>query len=137
MNARAFRVLLILSSLTLIAGAAGAADVTFRPTAGGVDVLVDGEPFTRYVYEVDPTHPVAAENVLLTKPVLYPLRTPAGVVVTRGWPFQEVEGEKRDHPHHIGLYFTYDEINGNDFWNNSKQPLPAIKHVPDRTDHRC
>lgn len=49
--------------------------------------------------------------------------------MTRGWPFEKIEGEKQDHPHHIGLYFTYDEINGNDFWNNSKNPLPAIKHV--------
>src|SRR5206468_8540967 len=40
-----------------------------------VDVLVDGKPFTAYIY---PT--------TLKKPTLYPLRTASGTVVTRGWP---------------------------------------------------
>ena len=129
MKSKAFLTLLILFTFILPITAIGKPQVTFGPTTGGVDVLVDGELFTRYIHQIDPAQPLAAENVLLTKPVLYPLRTPAGVVVTRGWPFTEIEGERRDHPHHIGLYFTYDEINGNDFWNNSRQPLPAIKHV--------
>ena len=128
MRCKALLAVLALSTLLPLT-AIGKSDVTFRPTPGAVDVLVDGELFTRYVYEVDPAQPLAADGVLLTKPVLYPLRTPSGIIVTRGWPFAKVAGEKPDHPHHIGLYFTYDEINGNNFWNNSKQPLPAIKHV--------
>src|SRR5258706_8025403 len=40
-----------------------------------VDVLVNGQPFTSYIY---PT--------TLKKPVLFPLRTATGVVVTRGFP---------------------------------------------------
>jgi len=126
---KAFPILLVLSTLFVTVTAAGQPEVTFRPTVGAVDVLVDGELFTRYIHQIDPAQPLAAEDVRLTKPVLYPLRTPSGITVTRGWPFEEIEGEKRDHPHHIGLYFTYDEINGNNFWNNSKQPLPAIKHI--------
>lgn len=129
MKSRAFLTVLALATLIVTVTAIGKPEVTFRPTVGAVDVLVDGELFTRYIQQIDPAQPLAAENVLLTKPVLYPLRTPSGITVTRGWPFEEVEGERRDHPHHIGLYFTYDEINGNNFWNNSKQPLPAIRHV--------
>jgi len=28
-------------------------------------------------------------------------------------------GEPTDHPHHLGLWFTYENVNGLDFWNNS------------------
>src|SRR5216117_4415367 len=61
-----------------------------------VDVLVDGKPFTAYIY---PT--------TLKKPTLYPLRTASGTVVTRGWPLEPRPGERVDHPHHVGLWFTY------------------------------
>ncbi len=36
--------------------------------------------------------------------------------------------EMRDHPHHTGIFFTYDEVNGDGFWNNTVFP-PHIKHV--------
>lgn len=129
MRPRPFLVVLILATLIVTAAAMAKPKVELRQAAGAVDVLIDGKPFTSYIHKIDPAKPMAAEGVLLTKPVLFPLRTPSGITVTRGWPFEKIEGEKPDHPHHIGLYFTYDEINGNNFWNNSKDPLPAIKHV--------
>ena len=122
-------IIVVLAILTLTTTARAKPKVEFTPTTGAVNILVDGKPLTSYIYEFDPARPTAAKNVLLTKPVLFPLRTPSGITVTRGWPFKQIEGEKQDHPHHIGLYFTYDEINGNNFWNNSKKPLPAIKHI--------
>jgi hypothetical protein len=73
-----------------------------------VDVLVGGKPFTSYIY---PT--------TLKKPVLYPLRTASGVVVTRGYPLEPRAGERVDHPHHAGLWFNYGNVSGLDFWNNS------------------
>ena len=76
-----------------------------------VDVLVDGELFTSYVYS--DTLPV------LKKPVLYPLRTASGATVTRGYPLDARPGERVDHPHHIGLWFNYGDVEGLDFWNNS------------------
>lgn len=76
-----------------------------------VDVLADGELFTAYVY--------ADTLSVLKKPVLYPLRTASGVAVTRGYPLDRVAGERVDHPHHIGLWFNYGDVNGLDFWNNS------------------
>jgi hypothetical protein len=121
--------IVVLAILTLTTAAPAKPKVEFTPTTGAVNILIDGKPLTSYIYEFDPAKPPAAKNVLLTKPVLFPLRTPSGIIVTRGWPFEKIEGERQDHPHHIGLYFTYDEINGNNFWNNSKNPLPAIKHI--------
>src|SRR6266516_353975 len=80
-----------------------------------VDVLVDGKPFTSYIY---PT--------TLKKPTLYPLRTASGAVVTRGWPLEPRPGERVDHPHQVGLWFDYGDVNGLDFWNNS-DAIPAAR----------
>ncbi|MCK4629425.1 MAG: PmoA family protein, partial [Sedimentisphaerales bacterium] len=54
--------------------------------------------------------------------------SPSGVILNRGYPFVKVEGERTDHPHHIGMYFTVD-IEEEKFWGNSRDPLPAIKHI--------
>src|SRR5277367_3368246 len=80
-----------------------------------VDIAIDGKPFTSYIW---PT--------TLKKPVLYPLRTAKGTVVTRGYPLEQRAGERVDHPHHLGLWFNYENVNGLDFWNNS-YAIPAAK----------
>jgi len=36
-----------------------------------------------------------------------------------------------DHPHHIGLWFNYGDVNGTDFWNNSD----AVKPEERRSSH--
>ncbi len=73
-----------------------------------VDITIDGEPFTSYVW---PT--------TLEKPVLYPLTAEGGIEVSRGYPLAPREGERKDHPHHAGMWFNYGNVNGFDFWNNS------------------
>jgi hypothetical protein len=88
-----------------------------------VDVLVDGKPFTSYIY---PT--------TLKKPVLFPLRTAAGVVVTRGFP--PLPGERTDHPHHVGLWFNYGDVDGIDFWNNSDAIKPQDRGHMGTVQHR-
>jgi hypothetical protein len=43
-------------------------------------------------------------------------------------------GERVDHPHHVGMWFNYGDVNGFDFWNNSNDvsghggPFGTIKH---------
>jgi len=73
-----------------------------------VDVLVDGQPFTAYTWPEK-----------LKVPVLYPLRTARGTIVTRGFPLDPRPGERVDHPHHAGFWLNYGDVNGVDFWNNS------------------
>jgi hypothetical protein len=73
-----------------------------------VDVFVDGQPFTSYVWPAS-----------LKVPVLYPLRTSQGTLVTRGFPLDPRPGERVDHPHHAGFWLNYGNVNGVDFWNNS------------------
>ena len=88
-----------------------------------VDVTVDGKPFTSYIYPDE-----------IKKPVLYPIRTAKGTIITRGWPLNPRPGERVDHPHHVGLWFNYGDVNGYDFWNNSndtgdhKGPFGTIRH---------
>lgn len=98
--------------------------ITANEAAKRVDVTVDGKPFTSYIWPDT-----------LKKPVLYPLRTAAGTVVTRGFPLDPRPGERVDHPHHAGLWFNHGDVNGLDFWNNSYDIPPdrapkmgTIKH---------
>jgi hypothetical protein len=55
----------------------------------------------------------------LEKPVLYPLRAANGTIVTRGFPLNPQPNDPIDHPHQIGLWFNFENVNGLDFWNNS------------------
>ncbi|MBS1791723.1 MAG: PmoA family protein [Acidobacteria bacterium] len=80
------------------------------------DVTVDGQPFTSYVFWDNQK-----------KPILYPLRTSKGTIVTRGYPLEKVAGERTDHPHHISSWFNYGNINGVDFWNT---PPEGVKRDP-------
>ena len=82
--------------------------VVKNESARRVDVYVDGQPFTSYVWPEK-----------LKVPVLYPLRTAQGTIVTRGFPLEPRAGERVDHPHHAGLWLNYGKVNGVDFWNNS------------------
>jgi hypothetical protein len=82
--------------------------VTAHEADRRVDVTIGGQPFTSYIW---PT--------TIKKPVLYPLRTAKGLIVTRGFPLDPRPGERVDHPHHIGLWFNYGNVDGYDFWNNS------------------
>jgi hypothetical protein len=104
------------------------ADVTFQEHANRIDVLFDRQLFTSYVFAVDANRPLVAEGRLLKKPVLFPVYAPGGTLMTRGYPFMNIEGEKRDHPHHMGVYFTVD-INEDNFWGNSNKALPEIRHI--------
>jgi hypothetical protein len=83
------------------------------PGAARVDVLIDGKPFTSYLYASDQK-----------KPTLFPLRTAKGTIVTRGFPVEPRANERADHPHHIGFWFNYGDVNGLDFWNNSDAIRP-------------
>ena len=81
-----------------------------------VDVMVDGKLFTSFLY--------TDALDMLKKPVLYPLISANGVIVTRGYPLDPRPNERTDHPHHIGIWLNYGDVNGLDFWNNS-DAIPA------------
>ena len=98
---------------SLVSASSDRVSLVVNEQARRVDVSIDGKPFTSYIW---PT--------TLKKPVLYPLRTARGTIITRGYPLEPWPGERIDHPHHAGLWFNYENVNGLDFWNNS-DAIPA------------
>ncbi len=83
------------------------------PSEKKIDVLIGGKLFTSYIYP---------ENI--KKPVLWPVITSEGNEITRQFPLKEKAGERADHPHHVGIWLNYGDVNGLDFWNNS-EAIPA------------
>jgi methane monooxygenase PmoA-like len=106
-------VLISVQALLLSARQTPRIQITANESNRRVDVTIDGSPFTSYVY---PTS--------LKKPVLNPIRSANGVVVTRGFPLDPRPRERVDHPHQVGLWFNHGDVNGLDFWNNS-DAIPA------------
>ncbi|MFV0268560.1 MAG: PmoA family protein [Draconibacterium sp.] len=90
-------------------------EVKVDPTDKKVEVTVDGKLFTSYIYP----------NTIM-KPTLWPLMSPAGNMLTRSFPLAEKEGDRADHPHHVGVWLNYGDVNGLDFWNNS-EAIPEEK----------
>ena len=115
MQARALVWTALLGTITVTASSAQSPRIQVTPNDAQqrVDVTIDGKPFTAYIY---PT--------TLRKPVLYPLRSSGGTLVTRGYPLDPRKGERVDHPHHVGLWFNHGDVNGLDFWNNSDSIPP-------------
>ena len=56
-------------------------------------------------------------------------------LVTRGFPSSRGPGERVDHPHQVGLWFNYGDVNGIDFWNNSDAIKPEDR--PEDGHHRA
>ena len=90
-------------------------EVTPATGENKITVTADGKPFTQLMY---------ADT--MEKHFLYPIYAPDGKLVTRGFPMVPRPNEPTDHPHHIGLWFNYESVNGLDFWNNSFA-IPADK----------
>jgi hypothetical protein len=121
---------LLLASIMLIFISCGPNTTDNRKTAGAsannpkiklvqqtednkVDVIINDQLFTSFIYPNN-----------LEKQVLYPIISASGKTLTRGFPLLPTAGERVDHPHHIGLWFNYGDVNGLDFWNNSSA-IPA------------
>jgi len=84
-----------------------------------IDINIDGKPFTTFHY-----------GTANGKPFLAPLRSASGKIVTRHFPMELVPGESRDHLHHTGLWFSYDDVNGVKFWENDPSyTKPHMGHI--------
>src|SRR5204863_8996138 len=72
-----------------------------------IAVKVEGKPFATFNYGKD-----------AGKPFIAPVRSASGKIVTRRFPMESVAGESKDHLHHRGLWFSYDDVNGVKLWEN-------------------
>ncbi|MEX2564919.1 MAG: PmoA family protein [Cyclobacteriaceae bacterium] len=82
-----------------------------------LEIYIDDKLFTNFFYP---------DN--MEKPVLYPIYTSSGKDITRGYPYNPKPFERYDHPHHVGLWLNFGDVNGLDFWNNSFAVNPENKH---------
>ncbi len=94
-------------------------DVEFRhdKTENILEVFINDNFFTSFFY------PDTAK-----KPVLYPIHNSSGILITRGFPHDPRPFETTDHPHHVGLWLNFGNVNGLDFWNNSFRVSPENQH---------
>jgi hypothetical protein len=84
--------------------------VTLSHEKDRVRVLIDGKPFTEYVFNC------------FGRPVLYPVVGPTGIDMTRHYPMREdVPGEPHDHPHHTSIWYSHSPVNGVNFFDTSAQ----------------
>lgn len=81
-----------------------------KPDSQKISIYIDQTLFTEFLY-----------SDTLYKQVLYPIYTASGTEITRGYPIRPKADERTDHPHQVGLWFSFGDINGLDFWNNSNR----------------
>lgn len=93
--------------------------VTFKNSKTSVDVMVGGKAFTSYFFP--------GQDVL-KKAVLFPLISAQGTTITRGYPMAPRAGERVDHPHHVGMWLNYEDVNGFDYWNNSTNIISSLQN---------
>ncbi|MCB1237080.1 MAG: PmoA family protein [Verrucomicrobiae bacterium] len=106
-----------------------------KPTAVSLTELDDrlrielnGELFTEYLFE--------REDGFF--PAFYPVMGPDEVAMTRKYPFEEIEDEDKDHPHHQSLWFAHSNVNGETFWavRSYKDRKTGKMRVPGRQVHQ-
>jgi len=104
------KLFLLLACTPLLLNAQRTEDVTLTKVKNenNIEVRIGHLIFTRFLYPDS-----------LEKPVLFPIYDAGGTLITRGFPLDPRPGEPTDHPHHVGLWLTYENVNGLDFWNNS------------------
>ena len=112
----------MLTAYAATATATSGVHITVNQAAHRVDITIDGEPFTSYLWHTNQR-----------KPILYPLIAPDGTTLTRGNP--PLPGERTDHPHHAGLWFNYSNVNNIDYWNNSDAIKPEARARYGSIDH--
>jgi len=97
-----------------------AGQVHFEVKSDRVAVQVNGKPFSVLHFGKE-------EH----KPFLFPLLTPSGKNVLRGFPVSPLPGDSTDRPHQRGVWLGTEGLRGppglEDFWENDPLYLPAHK----------
>ncbi|NDC63152.1 MAG: hypothetical protein EBZ59_04015 [Planctomycetia bacterium] len=123
MNAprRPLAAIAVIATLGFLPQAAAHGEVRLERKDDRVEVSIDGQPFTSYVFKGH------------AKPILFPILGPGGLRMTRSWPVEEgVDGEAHDHPHHQSLWFMHGSVNGVDFWSHASKngaPRPRVEQT--------
>ncbi|HYV39469.1 MAG TPA: PmoA family protein [Gemmataceae bacterium] len=93
------------------------AAVSIQADKDQINFLIGKDTVTSYV--VKPA---------VTKPYFWPVKAPNGSETTRAWPIgKEVPGEKKDHKHHLSVWFCHGDVIPEGY--NLKTKLKGIKGV--------
>ena len=68
-----------------------------KPDSQKISIYIDQVLFTEFLY-----------SDTLYKQVLYPIYTASGTEITRGYPARPKADEQTDHPHQMGLWFSFE-----------------------------
>lgn len=88
----------------------------------GLTITHNGKLFAEYVVDQG------------NKPYLWRIHGPTGALMTRAYPMEDVEGERQDHPHHRGITFGHEGINGIDTWAEEMTFVGYLKN-PKREEY--
>ena len=111
------RLAMLLATAVVLVPLGASAEVTLKKTDAGIEVAIDGKPFTTYLFKSG------------VKPILWPVLGPTGKEMTRAWPMREGNpDEKTDHPHQRSFWFTHGNVNGVDFWAETAKVQGTTEH---------
>lgn len=98
-------ILISCATAAVTAGQTETGGLSFHRAKDRITLLHGKHAISEYVFS-DPAVP---------RPYLTGVRTADGIQVTRNHPVQP--GDDQDHPHHTGIFFTFGDLNGIDFWH--------------------
>ena len=81
-------------------------DIQLQEQSSRAVINVDGQLFTEYRY-----------GHYVCRPYFYPVLTPGGQRLTRGYPTEAIAGENDDHYHHRSIYVAHGLVNGHNLWD--------------------
>ena len=109
--------------------------INFVESENKIDIFIGDKFFTSYLFggfdyeKINGNTGVGGfDNGFVAKPVLYPIKSPSDITITRGYPLIDITGESKDHPGHLGILFAYLIDRKNNFWDNSSNVI-QIKHI--------
>jgi hypothetical protein len=121
------RLIIFLSLLFPVSGFGQKFAYVEKPSEKKIDFFYGKQLITSYIYYDS-----------LFKTALYPISTLNGTHITREYPYVKKAGERTDHPHHVGLFFAHQSVNGHDFWNMSTaiKPKDRSRYGTQRLDNK-
>ena len=109
------RSLLVFCSLVI--SPLNADEISFKANDGGATIHLEGTPFATFVHTESPVGRPYISNVFKSD----------HVKVTRNHP--TTKDDPDDHPHHQGIFFTWGQLNGVDYWHMRGQTVHDLSLI--------
>ena len=107
--------LVLLVSLVNTSFLFGVEPVSFEKRLDGVDIFVGDLHVAEYVHSDAANSASTPTRTGVGRPFISNVQTLDGIQVTRNYPVKQ--GDQNDHPHHQGIFHTFSQVNGTDYWH--------------------